>query len=300
MAKTAKWTSSGPGRSSAGLAFSAPALLFMLAFIVVPFAAAVVLSFTNRKLLSPLPTEWVGFANYTDILSDGSFWAAIKNNLIFTIVIVPLQTGLALLLATLVNRKLRGTAVFRTVFFLPITFSLSAASIIWLVLLNPSGMINTFLGVVTFGRFGPDWLLDPSFTLIAVIMVSLWASVGFQMVILLAALQGVPADLHEAASVDGATGWQQFRHVTIPGIRYELYFVATITMILSFRLFDQVWILPPRPGGPLDATNTIMIELVETGFDRGQIGRGSSIAVLFFLIVLFLTLIQRRFEPAEN
>ena len=267
--------------------------------MVVPFLFAAILSFTNRKLLSPLPTRWVGFENYQDVLTDSGFWGALQNNIVFSIIVVPLQTGLALLLAVLVNQKLKGSVFFRTVYFLPITFSLAAASIIWLVLLNPSGMVNTFLEAVTFGGFGPDWLNDPTYTMTAVIMVSIWASVGFQMVILLASLQDVPTTLYEAAQVDGAGRWAQFRHVTVPGIRHQLYFVITITMILSFRLFDQVWILPPRPGGPLDATNTIMVELVDTGFEAGQIGKGSSIAVLFFLIVLFLTLFQRRFEPKD-
>ncbi len=283
----------------AGIAFASPAIVLLGLFMVLPFGFAAVLSLTNRKLLSPLPTRWVGLDNYTDVLTDSGFWGALQNNFIFSLIVVPLQTGLALLLAVLVNQKLRGSVFFRTVYFLPITFSLAAASIIWLVLLNPSGMVNTILEAVTFGAFGPDWLNDPTYTMAAVIMVSIWASVGFQMVILLAALQDVPITLYEAAAVDGAGRWAQFRHVTVPGIRHQLYFVLTITMILSFRLFDQVWILPPRPGGPLDATNTIMVELVDTGFESGQIGKGSSIAVLFFLIVLFLTLFQRRFEPKD-
>ena len=283
----------------AGLVFASPAVILLTLFMVLPFAFALYLSFTNRKLLSPLPTRWVGFENYRDVLTDEGFWGALQNNLVFSIIVVPLQTGLALLLAVLVNQKLRGSVFFRTVYFLPITFSLAAASIIWLVLLNPSGMVNTVMEAVTFGAFSPDWLNDPTYTMAAVIMVSIWASVGFQMVILLAALQDVSQSLYEAAAVDGATKWQQFRHVTVPGIRHQLYFVLTITMILSFRLFDQVWILPPRPGGPLDATNTIMVEMVDTGFEAGQIGKGSAIAVLFFLIVLFLTLFQRRLEPRD-
>ena len=279
---------------------SLPAIVLLAIFMIAPFLLAFVLSFTNRKLLSPLPTRWVGLDNYVDVLSDSGFWGALQNNFIFSVVVVPLQTGLALLLAVLVNQKLRGSVIFRTIYFIPITFSLSAASIIWLVLLNPSGMVNTAMEVATLGSFAPDWLNDPTFAMAAVVVVSLWASVGFQMVILLAALQDVSPTLYEAASVDGATAWQRFRNVTLPGIRHQLFFVATITMILSFRLFDQVWIMPPRPGGPRDATNTIMVELVDTGFERGQIGKGSSIAVLFFLIVLFLTIFQRRFEPAEN
>ncbi|MCY3967475.1 MAG: sugar ABC transporter permease [bacterium] len=290
---------SGRSRARAGIAFASPAVLLLTLFMVVPFGLAAVLSFTNWKLLSPLPNRWVGFENYTDILTDSDFWGALQNNLVFSAIVVPLQTGLALLLAVLVNQKLRGSVLFRTIYFVPITFSLSAASIIWLVLLIPSGMVNTVMEVVTFGAFAPDWLRDTSYALVAVIIVSLWASVGFQMVILLAALQDVPKSLYEAAAVDGAGAWKRFRNVTVPGIRHQLFFVATITMILSFRLFDQVYILPDDPGGPLGATNTIMVELVDTGLNGNQIGKASAIAVLFFLIVLFLTIFQRKFEPAD-
>lgn len=272
--------------------------MFTAVFMVGPFLYAVYLSFTNRKLLSPLPTRWVGFENYIDVLTSSDFWAALKNNFVFSVVTVPLQTGLALALAVLVNQKLRGSTFFRTTYFIPITFSLSAASIIWSVLLNPSGLFNTVLEIVTFGQFTPDWLNDPRYTMAAVIIVSIWASVGFQMVILLAALQGVSQDLYQAASVDGANAWEKFRHVTLPGIRHQLFFTLTVTIVLSFRLFDQVYILPPKPGGPIDATNTIMVEMIQAS-GNNQIGKASSIAVLFFLIVLFLTIFFRRFEPKD-
>jgi multiple sugar transport system permease protein len=131
-------------------------------------------------------------------------------------------------------------------------------------------------------------------------IVSIWQGAGFQMVILLAALQDVPDQLYEAAEIDGASRWQQFRNVTLPGIRNGLIFVVTVTTILAFRLFDQVWIMPRTPGGPLNATRTMMLELVETGFGRQQIGRGAAIAVVFFLIVLLVTLVQRRFVREEG
>jgi len=122
---------SGRSRARAGIAFASPAVLLLTLFMVVPFGLAAVLSFTNWKLLSPLPNRWVGFENYTDILTDSDFWGALQNNLVFSAIVVPLQTGLALLLAVLVNQKLRGSVLFRTIYFVPITFSLSAASIIW-------------------------------------------------------------------------------------------------------------------------------------------------------------------------
>jgi multiple sugar transport system permease protein len=268
--------------------------------MVIPFILAFYFSFTNERLISPRPTEWVGLRNYTRIWEDPVFWTSLGNNIVFSVVVVPLQTAFALLLAMLVNQKLRGVTVFRTVFFMPITVIMAAVSVIWIVLLNPQGLINAFMEIVTFGNFTPDWLGDPQYALIAIMLVSIWASVGFQMVILLAALQDVPVTLYEAARLDGANTWQQFRNVTLPGIRNQLLFVLTITTILSFRLFDQVWIMPDRPGGPLDSTRTLMVDIVDTGVFDGNIGRGSALSVVFLAIVLVITFAQRRLIKQEG
>jgi multiple sugar transport system permease protein len=299
--------SSGAGRPRRGTdtltawLFSAPAVLLLAAFMVLPFLLAFYFSFTNERLISPRPTEWVGIENYQRILfEDPRFWKALSNNVIFSLVVVPLQTAFALLLAILVNQKLKGVVAFRTVFFMPITVVMAAVAVIWIVLLNPQGLINAFMSIITFGQFSPDWLADPTWALVAIMITSIWASVGFQMIILLAALQDVPETLYEAARLDGAGTWQQFLHVTLPGIRNPLLFVLTITTILSFRLFDQVWIMPDRPGGPLDATRTIMVDIVDTGLNRGAVGLGSALSVIFLVIVLVITVIQRRFIKQES
>lgn len=302
-------TGTGPAMASkprfgpdavAGWLFSAPAVLLLLAFMIVPFLLAFYFSFTNERLISPRPTEWVGLDNYVRIFNDERFWRSLGNNVTFSVIVVPLQTFLALFLAILVNQSLRGVAVFRTIFFMPITVIMAAVSVIWIVLLNPDGLVNAFMGIITFGQFTPDWLGDPAVAMAAIILVSIWASVGFQMVILLAALQDVPESLYEAARLDGAGRWQQFLNVTLPGIRNPLLFVLTITTILSFRLFDQVWIMPDRPGGPLDSTRTIMVEMVDTGLNRGIIGRGSAIAIVFLAIVLVIALVQRSLIKQEG
>ncbi|MGD8683746.1 MAG: sugar ABC transporter permease, partial [Chloroflexota bacterium] len=197
-------------------------------------------------------------------------------------------------------QKLRGVVVFRTIFFMPITVVMAATAVIWIVLLNPQGLVNAFFEIITFGNFAPDWLGDPAYALSAVIIVSIWASVGFQMVILLAALQDVPETLYEAARLDGANRWQQFLNVTLPGIRNPLLFVLTVTTILSFRLFDQVWIMPDRPGGPLDATRTLMVDIVDTGLNNQAVGRGSALSVIFLVIVLAVTVVQRRLIKQEG
>ncbi|MEE8600351.1 carbohydrate ABC transporter permease [Euzebya tangerina] len=279
------------GRAASG--FLAPGGLLLGLFVVGPFIAAIVLSLTNWRLVSPLPTQWVGLENYRAIIADSQFWIAIRNNLTFAVLVVPLQTILALAMAVLVNRPVRGRVVIRTIYFLPVVTVMTAAAVIWRLLLTPDGAVNSVLGTITFGALEPNWLTSTTAAMPAVVLVSIWQGAGFQMVILLAALQGVPSDLYEAASIDGATRWQTFRHITVPGIRNALIFVVTVTTILAFRLYDQVVVLPTPAGGPRDATRTMMLEMVQTGFGRQLIGRASAIAVLFFVIVLALTALQR-------
>lgn len=290
-----------PGQSAVvAWLFSAPGLALLALFMIGPFAMALWFSFTNQRLISPLPTRFVGLDNYATVLTSSSFWQAFTNNVTFVAVVVPLQTAFALWLAILVNSRIRGRVVYRTIYFMPVVTVMAAASVVWTLLYNPRGLINAVMEMVTFGAFAPDWLNSQTWALPAIIAVSVWQGVGFQMIILLAALQDVPGHLYEAAQIDGAGAWQQFRNVTVPGIRNGLIFVVTVTTILSFRLFDQVWIMPQTPGGPRGATRTMMLELVETGFSRQQIGAASAIAVIFFLIVLVITVVQRRFIREEG
>ncbi len=277
----------------------APGVVLLLLFIVFPFVLAVIFSLTNQRLISPLPTRFVGIDNYVDQFTDSLFWRSLWNNFRFAGFVVPFQTVFALLLAVLVNQRLRGRTVFRTIFFTPVTVVMAAAATIWVLLFNVNGLVNGFFELITFGNFSPEWLNDPTWAIWAVIVVSIWQGVGFQMVILLAALQDVPEELYEAASIDGANTWQQFRNVTVPGIRNALVFVLTITTILALRLYDQVVLMPRSPGGPLDSTRTTMVHMVNTGFDRQAIGQGSAIALIFFVLVLMITLFQRRFIREE-
>lgn len=287
------------GNGAWGLIFSAPGLILLGIFLIVPFVLAIYLSFTNQRLASPLPVEWVGFRNYTRVLGESDFWRAFANNVYFAAIVVPLQTALALWMAILVNKKIRAVKWFRALFFLPVIVVLAVAATIWILLYAPdTGLINGFLGFITFGAFESQWLDSTTAALPAIMIMSIWQGAGFQMIILLAGLQDIPEEMYEAASIDGASRWQQFLYVTLPQLRNTLIFVITITMILSFRLFDQVYVM--TRGGPLDSTNTMVLELVNTGLERKQIAEASAIAVVFFLIVLGLTLIQRRLLKEER
>ena len=290
-----------------GLLMSAPSLVGLIAFVGVPFGYAVVLSFYNVRLGSPLAPSFFGLEQYRRLFTDpdlsGPFLRALLNNLTFAAVVVPLQTALALALAILLNRKLKAIGLFRSFFFMPVVFPMALVAVIWRLILARSdqGMLNSLLDAVSFGNWGAfDWLGDSATAMASIIVLSIWQGVGFQMVILLAGLQQIPNELYEAARLDRATRRQQFRHVTLPGIRGTLVFVVMLTSVLSFRVFDQVYVLIRGGGLDEDAARTVMYQAVTTAFDQNNIGQASAITVVFFLIVVALTLIQRRVVRPEN
>ncbi len=332
---------------------SAPALIGLFVFVALPLFGGVYWSFTNKRLISPLPTQYVGLRNYQNLLGvqivslepeidqatgqvrtdadgnkifprarsiirgnptyqgfrewfsfdalgnryvviarDPTFLRALINTFVFVLVIVPGQGGLALIMALLVNQRLRGRYVFRTIYFSPVVTSMAVIAIVWTFLYNPDqGLINRFLGAISFGQIKPDWLVSADSALLAIIILSAWQAAGFQMVIFLAGLQGIPQSLYEAAQIDGGNTWQQFRHVTIPQLRNTTIFVIISTTILAFRLFTQVDVM--TKGGPQDSTVTVVVHAVETGFRQQKIGYGSAVTVLFFILVVTIALIQR-------
>lgn len=283
-----------------GILMSVPALLLLLAFVIVPFLMAIYLSFTNTKLGSARAPEFVGFQWYSRLATDPTFWRGLLNNALFALVVVPVQTAMALGLALMLNRPLRGMAGFRTFFFMPVVFPMALVAVIWKLIYSrgEDGLLNSALHAVSFGHIGAqDWLGTSKWALLSIIVLSIWQGVGFQMVIILAGLQGIPGNLYEAASIDRASKWQQFRNITLPQLRNTLIFVIMVTTILSFRLFDQIYIL--TQGGPQDSTTTVMFQAVTTAFDKNNVGKASAITVIFFLIVLSLTLVQRRVLKEE-
>ncbi len=283
------------------LLMAAPALLGLLLFLLLPFLLALVFAFTNLRLGSPLPLEFVGFKQFLRIFADPGFLRALGNNLLFAISVVPLQTALALGLALLLDQGLRGTVIYRTLFFMPVVFPMSLVAVVWVLIYapGPAGMMNSLLDLLSFGHWQPrDFLRDSNLALPAIMLLSIWQGAGFQMVILLAGLQAIPRELHEAAALDGAGRWQRFLNVTLPQLRNPLIFVMLVTTILAFRLFDQVQIM--TRGGPDNATTTVMYEMVQSVFTRQQVARASAMTVIFFLLVLLVTVLQRRYARQER
>jgi len=281
--------------------FSTPALILLILFLAVPFFMAVGLSFTDQRLIpNPnLPTRFVGFRNYLRLLEDEAFLRGLLNNFYFAIVVVPLQTALALFLALLVNQKLKGMNVFRTIYFSPVVTTMVVVAIIWTFLYNPDGLINAVIETVSFGALGPfNWLQNTKLVFPAIMVLSIWQGAGFQMVIFLAGLQDIPDYLYEAAEVDGANTLQKFFFITLPQLRNTTIFVVVSTTILAFKLFTQVEVM--TQGGPQNASMTTIVHLVHVGWGNLRVGYAAAISIVFFLIVLGVSILQRHFLPAEE
>ncbi len=344
------------GDAIAGWLMALPALLILTIFLIIPFLMAFVISFTNQRLISPNPAEWVGLRNFERLLTIRSFtleperdengalvydddggiayprlraftrdnpdypeldglreftsWQAgenravilagdvvflraLINTFIFAAVIAPLQGGCALLLALLLNQALPYINVFRSIYFAPVVVSMVVVSLLWRFIYDGNnGLLNTILDMLTFGNFQPvDWLGNPYTAMPAMIAMSAWQAVGFHMVIWLAGLQTIPASLYEAAGLDGAGAWQKFRYVTWPGLRNTAVLVLIVITIQAMGLFVQVDVM--TRGGPLDATQSVVYQAVQRGYDKQDIAEGSAISVVLFIIVFVIAMVQR-------
>lgn len=280
------------GRAAA-YAMVAPAALLLFLFLVIPVLLAFGLSFTNARLISPNPPRFLGLDNFIRAFTaDPTFLRSLLNTFLFAVVVVPVQAGLGLLMAVLVNQKLRGTTFFRIVYFIPVVTSIVVVSILWRFMYQPDGIINSFIDTITFGGWqGVAWLNNPSTALPAIIVLSIWQAVGFHMIIWLSGLQTIPEELYEAARMDGADGWQQFKNVTWPGLRPTMIFILVTITIAALGLFVQIDVM--TQGGPVDSTTTIVYHAVRRGYREQQTGYGAAISLIFFVLVLIVAMIQR-------
>lgn len=255
--------------------------------MVFPVVGSALLSLADWNLIQP--PRFVGFDNYQRLADNPVFWQTLKNTAYFTFAGVPLQIVLGLFLAVLLNDKTKGVDFFRTVYFLPVVSSTVAVSLTWQWLFDShSGLINYMLGLV--GIDPVPWLVSPKWAMPSVIIVAVWKGIGYNMVIFLAALKGVPAELYESARIDGANGWKQFWHITFPLISPSTFFVLVTSIINSFQVFDVTTVL--TGGGPANATNTLVMMIYQYAFQFFRMGYASAIAYVLFAIVLIFTLIQ--------
>lgn len=281
-------------RARDGMGFVAPNVAAVAVFLLFPLGFSLYLSFHSWDLFSP--PRFVGVRNYRRLVADDPlFYIALRNSAVFTVLTLVPTVVISLLVAGLLNRKLPGMAVFRVVVFLPLVASTVAMAVVFRFLLaGDDGLVNVVLGWVGIGPV--PWLTDPDWALVSLSLVTVWKSVPFATVILLAAMQGVPENLYEAAKIDGAGAFRRFRSITVPLIRGALSFVFVITVINSVQAFDQAYALTGSSGGPETGTYVLGIMMFQNAFRFYEVGYASALAWVIFAILLLLTLVQLRFS----
>lgn len=272
--------------------FLAPSLVLFAIFTAIPVISAFFISFTQWNLFNEV--TWVGIGNYVELARDEIFAKVLGNTAYFVLISVPVQIVLALLCALVLNRGIKGQTFFRVVYFLPVVTSTVAAALVWAWLFNSNfGLINAALSLVGVTDL-PKWMGSTRWAMPAIIIVSIWQNLGYAMVLFLAGLQNIGKDVHDAAALDGATGWDRFWHITLPLLSPTTFFVLVISIIGSFQVFELVLVM--TKAGPANATNTLVYYIYQNGFQFYQMGYASAAAMVLFLIVLIFTLVQYKLQ----
>jgi multiple sugar transport system permease protein len=278
-----------------GYLFITPTLLLFLIFTIIPVVMAFYLSFTNYDVLSHM--DWVGFDNYRRLWLDSLYWTTFKNVFFYAVIFVPLNILISIALAMLLNFKRSGVKLFRTMNYLPTLTSAVAAATVWIWLLHPEyGLVNGLLSYV--GITGPAWLAQTDTAMFAIILVTLWQSVGANMIIYIAGLQGVPDYLYESSKLDGANAFQRFVYITWPQLRPTTFLVSTMSIIGALQLFDQAFVL--TQGGPGNVTKTPVYLIYQQGFNQLQMGYASAQAFILALAILVFSFVNMRLNKSEE
>lgn len=276
----------------AGYLFMMPAILVLITFVILPIVWAVFLSLHKVQLLGGIKYEFIGFRNFTRLVEDERVWIALKNTVEYVAIVVPIQTILALVLAVTLNSGIRGKNWWRILYFLPTVTSSAVLTLIFMWIYNTDGLLNDFFAFVGLPTY--NWLGDPAVALKGIMIMNIWSTAPFYMVIYLAALQDIPQSLYEAAELDGANDWQKFIYVTIPMLKPVTFFVVAMGIIGTFQLFDQSYIFSNGNGGPNNATLTVVLLIYHAVFRNLQMGYGAAIAFLLAMVIVIITLVQRR------
>ena len=277
-----------------GRLFVAPPVILFLLFTLLPMIMAIGLSFTKYDVINP--PRLVGLANFRKMIKDEFFWIALKNTCVYTLMYVPAGLLLSLGAAMFLNADQKMVGLFRTLFYLPVLSSTVATATLWFWILNPQlGLLNGILEL--FGISGKAWLYDSKLAMFSIVLMSLWAGFGGNMMIFLAGLKGIPPIYYEAAKIEGASKWQMFTKITMPSITKTTFLVSTMLIIGTFQVFDQAFVL--TKGGPGNATITIVYYIYNNGFKKLDMGYASSISLVLFAIILVMTVINSKINKAD-
>ncbi len=272
--------------------FLLPSLVVFTLFQYIGLIYNFYLSLTSWDFVSPIK-RMVGLANYQKFYNTGALWLLLKNTTVFSVVSTVVALVLGLGLALLLNRQIRGRNLARTILFSPFVTSLSALAMLWMFMYDPMyGLMNTVLGWV--GIDGPEWLKSSKWAMLALIIMDIWRTFGYNMVLYLGGLQDIPAELTDAAQIDGATSWQVLRYVTIPLLSPTTFFLIVVRIIASFKIFTAVSIM--TSGGPLDATQVFTWHIYQYAFVYFKAGYASAVATVFFILLMILTVIQLKLQ----
>ena len=281
--------------------FVAPAVLLFLIFVLGPLIASFYWSFTEYDGIHA--PRWIGLDNYKTIfLNDPRFWKSIRNTIFYTVGVIPSGVALSLLLAIAVDQQIKGKNFFRMIYFIPSVTSVIALSVIWKWLFagEKYGLINYFL--ILIGLKPVDWLMSPTLTLPAIMIMSIWAGMGYNMILFLAGLQTIPTTVYEAADIDGANIWDKFWNITLPLLKPTMVFVVIMGFIVSFQVFESIYIMTESEfgiGGVLDSALTVVAYLYDMGFRKFQMGYASALGYIVFLVVFTITIINIKFVKTK-
>lgn len=281
--------------------FIFPALLLLILFSIIPIIISLVISFTNLDItgLGNLgAVKFIGLSNFINLFHDSLFLQAVGNTLFYVVIGVPAVIALSLAIAIMINfGQNRFFKLMRLVFYTPSITNTVAVAVVWTFMYNPStGLINNILNQIGLGSVG--WLTDQNVAKIALIILAVWKAIGLNMLIFLAALQGIPKDFYEAAELDGASWWQQTIHITIPSLKFSIFFVSVTTLIGWFQFFDEPFVM--TKGGPLGSTNSVALFVYQNGFQQSNFGYAASASFVMFAAIILATLIQFKLQNKQQ
>ncbi|EES71229.1 carbohydrate ABC transporter permease [Paenibacillus sp. MB22_1] len=283
-----------------GWLFTLPFLLLWAWWFLYPFIQSFVRSFQDANFASLDQAKFIGLSNYIEILHDREFFRALLHSLEIVVVSIPLQTILGLFLALLVNQKLKGKGIFRTVFFLPYITSQIAITTVFMMLFKQGTFLTNFFGTLGFGNV--TWYADTKYALLFVCILFIFQQAGFTMIVYLSGLQEIPKDLYEASEIDGASKWNKFRYITVPSLKAVTFFIVSVSTIAGFQIYDQIAAISRYGalGTPAGATSTVVTYFYQHGIRYMNIGYGSAAVVLFFIIIMLITYLQKKFLDVKE